>query len=287
MNAFMIKMLLLFFCSEQTVVASRSYLLHAKELRELKEDVKTIEAAQQDREDKLVNLDQRLQEIEGSDFEQEIQKLEKKIALILNRLSSEKMQDKNLTLQAEEVLEDMRGKVDETEDLIEELKGSVKLSVDDFQEQIKAVNVSAQLTVNVRGVVFYGEIGTVCSVESGECQLDNSECRAGRCQCKPGLSYNIQDRTCVPSCQAYGDTYQVVENYIIRGHNSKTVENVTSIAACDQECQTAAGFVCRTIDFFPRWKTCYLSSETKADVPDKVWEYNSAGLHFQRDCAGR
>jgi hypothetical protein len=177
----------------------------------------------------------------------------------------------------------MNGKVRQTETVIAALQKDVKESLDDFEDKISLVNKTANVKINANGAVLYGGIGSACTDNGGECLGDDSECRGGRCQCLPGLSYDIQAQSCVSSCNKYGETYQSVSRKIIRGFNDKTVEK-TTLAKCKKDCVDEKTFLCRSFDYFPQWRTCYMSASVVSEATEDAWEYNSEGHHFQRDC---
>lgn len=219
----------------------------------------------------------------GSSFESRLSDLEGKIETIKNYLMGEKRGDIQLRKKSEKVIEEMNGKVKQTENVIVELKKEVKDSITKFENKISEVNKTANVKINANGAVLYGGIGSACTAHGGECLGDDSECRGGRCQCLPGLSYDIQAQSCVSSCNVYGETYQSVSRKIIRGFNDKTVEE-TTLAKCKKDCVEETTFLCKSFDYFPQWHTCYMSASIKSDAPEDAWEYNTEGFHFQRDC---
>lgn len=225
-----------------------------------------------------------IQNIEiGVNFEDRLRDMEGNIDALKKYLMGEKRLDIVLRTQSKEVIKEMKGKVRETEIVIGVLKDEVKGSLNDFENKILEVNKSANVKINANGAVLYGGIGSACTSNGGECLGEDSECRSGRCQCLPGLSYDLQARSCVESCDTYGKTYQSVRGKIIRGFNEETLEDV-SLADCKAKCNDDSTFLCRSFDYFPQWRTCYISTNVKSEVPDDTWEYNPEGYHFQRDC---
>lgn len=194
----------------------------------------------------------------------------------------------------------------ETDTFLRGLSGAIGQAFDDTMQEVKQladglrnelkesfVNVNQELTeveefsnsrnVIIGGILYYDGIGSACGSSFDVCHVENSACRDDKYQCKLGLSYDGLQQSCVDRCErGYGNTYQTVYNYIIRDNNYDTV-NGTSLKECQQRCETDEAFLCRSFDYFPRWNTCYLSEHTKSDA-DEWWEYNSAGIHFQRDC---
>lgn len=178
------------------------------------------------------------------------------------------------------LMEDMKNVTNQ----IAEMKTHVSKTLEKERRVLESVHeLSKSRNVVVAGVQYYGEVGGACLSGNDICKLVGTECRDRKCQCKPGLSFNSLRKTCVRSCPDYGSTYQTVSNYIIRGHNN-VVKNATSLAECKRACQEAGTFTCKSFDWFPRWHTCYISEQTRFDVEDKFWEFNSAAIHFQRDC---
>lgn len=165
------------------------------------------------------------------------------------------------------------------------MRKELKESLEKAGHDLKAVEDFANSrNVIIGGVLYYDGIGSACGESFDVCRVENSECRDGKCQCKMGMSHDSLQEKCVDACaDGYGNTYQTVHNYIIRGHNTVTV-NETSLEDCKEQCETADNFECRSIDYFPRWEACYLSDVVKGDIDNEAWEYNSAGIHFQRDC---
>lgn len=219
----------------------------------------------------------------GEGFEERLVGLEGKIETIKNYLMGEKKGDILLRKKSEEVIKEMKEKVRETNNVIQTLKDEVTISLVNFENKITEVNKTANVKINANGAVLYGGVGSACTSNGGECVTDQSECRDGRCQCEPGLSYNVQARSCAESCSVYGETYQSVSRRIIRGFNDLKLDSV-SLAECKKRCITEETFKCRSFDYFPQWRDCYMSSSVKSDTPDDAWEYNSEGYHFQRDC---
>lgn len=219
----------------------------------------------------------------SADFEERLKALEERIHAIKNYLQVEKKLDVALRVKSDEVINVMEGKVTETDQVIDQLKTNVDNTLKDFETRIDEVNTIANVIINSDGTVMYGKIGSACTTYGQECTDDNSECRSGRCQCLPGLSYDIHERKCVKSCGGYGTTYQVVSRKIIRGYNDLTL-NSTNLAECKKTCEAENAFQCRSFDYFPQWKQCYLSKNVVSDITDNSWEYNSEGIHFQRDC---
>lgn len=161
-------------------------------------------------------------------------------------------------------------------------------AVDDTLVNIRENLKQTELTANARNVIvgdllYYHGISSRCDAWFDSCVVEHSECRDDMCQCVPGFSHDSLRQRCVPKCpHGYGDTYQVVHNYIIRGFNNRSV-NETSLEECKLLCETEKTFECRSFDFFPNYDSCYLSEKTKGDA-ESGWEYNGAGVHFQRDC---
>lgn len=207
-----------------------------------------------------------------------------RVKAIKNYLINEKKADQQLRKKSNLVIEQMKSLVGDTEQVILDLQDDVKDTLTEFEGKIVDVNKTAHIKVNSAGAVLYGGIGSACSMKNGECITEDSECRGGKCQCVAGFSFDRQSRDCKAVCDSYGDSYQSTERYIIRGHNDLTLEK-SSLQDCVTRCSTENSFVCRSFDYFPRWRTCYLSSKVKSEVPPEAWEYNSEGYHFQRDCS--
>ena len=219
------------------------------------------------------------------EFEEKLSSLEQQVSALKMYLMQEKKADIQLKVDAQNTINDMKTKVEESKTLTDELKGTVKNSLDDFNTKIDKVNKTAHLTVNVKGVVFIGSIGSTCSYDAEDCNLPQSECRDRKCQCEIGLSFDNELNQCTDTCKQYGCTFQSARQRIIREFNDKIIENVT-LSECKDHCIQETDFLCKSFDYFPRWETCYMSQRTKIDTPEEAWEYNSAGTHFQRDCLG-
>lgn len=225
------------------------------------------------------------QSLPGMDtnYEERLSEMEGKIDAIKTYLMGEKKVDMVLRDRSEGVINQMTDKVTETGTVIEDLKIDVQNSITKFKDMIVDVNRTANVKINANGAVLYGGIGSACTSNGGECVGEDSECRGGRCQCIPGLSYDVQSRACVESCRKYGETYQSVSRKIIRGFNDDTLKNIT-LAECKEKCIKETKFTCRSFDYFQHWHTCYLSQSVKSEGTAASWEYNSEGIHFQRDC---
>ena len=221
-------------------------------------------------------------DLDLENFESRLSILEGTVDALKTYLAEEKRKDRRLRIRAEEAIGKINEKVLEAELLVDSTRESISQSVVGFEDELKSLNEAANRNTNIEGVIFYGGVGTSCSVGNDACIVSDSECRGGRCQCKPGYSYNKHTKECVTTCNKYGKTFQSVDNYVIRGHNDN-VEEDKSLAECKKLCLTAEDFECRSYEYFKRWRHCYLSSETKLDAED-AWEYNSVGQHFQRDC---
>lgn len=217
------------------------------------------------------------------DLLQRLEELEGRVESIKNYLVGEKKLDVQLRKKSEEVIDEMKSKVSETDVVINSLRTDVENSLNVFDGKINAVNRTAHVKINAQGAVLYGGIGSSCSTNGGECVTKDGECRDGKCQCVPGYSYDLGLRTCASSCETYGFTFQSVKRRIIRDYNDLTLEDV-ELDDCTKACIEETTFVCRSFDYFPRWNACYLSENVKTDVPDENWEYNTEGYHFQRDC---
>lgn len=230
----------------------------------------------------LNNVDVLNGQVTGDEILQRLTDLEGRVEAIKKYLMKEKKSDMILRVQANNVIEDMRFRVTETDGVILKLKDDVKDTLKEFDNKVVDVNKTAHVKVNANGAVLYGGIGSSCSTNGGECVTPHSECRGYKCQCEVGLSYDLGTTSCVSECQTYGLTYQSVQKRIIRGHNDKTLEGV-KLEECIDTCNTEASFECRSFDYFPQWRSCFLSAKVQADVPE-AWEYNMEGYHFQRDC---
>lgn len=290
-------LILLFIC-----VCTNGHIVNRVSIKRLQSKVKDLEAEQESifiMLDSLeTNMTAQISKIQGTSvaapsgttvveidakLEERLSNIEGKVEAIKNYLIGEKRGDIQLRKKSEEVIKEMKEKVKETENVIEALKNDVTNSLADFEDKIKDVNKTANVKINANGAVLYGGIGSACTTNGGECMTKDSECRDGRCQCLPGLSYDIQAQSCVGSCGVYGETYQSVSRRIIRGFNDKKVESV-SLGECKIKCIEEEDFKCRSFDYFPQWRDCYMSASVKSDAPDEAWEYNSEGYHFQRDC---
>lgn len=279
------------------------HIINRASIKKLQNDVENLQRDQEDMYKMLdsleTNLTAQISKIGGTmpggtvsisqpvqidtNFEKRLSDMEGKIEAIKNYLLGEKQGDILLREKSEEVIKEMKGKVQETGAVIDELKVDVQNSLKEFEIMIGDVNKTANVKINSNGAVLYGGIGSACTSGGDECLSENSECRGGRCQCIPGMSYNLNTRTCGESCEKYGETYQSVNRRIIRGFNDDTVKNLT-LAECKKRCIEDTGFLCRSIDYFPHWHTCYMSASVKSASTEDAWEYNSEGIHFQRDC---
>lgn len=233
-----------------------------------------------------------------------LDKLNHTITVLENYVKGERMLDT--------VLEDLSGK---TMDKFESYMDTVKGKAENMKKEVKKDLKPAEDTLSIvegyandrnvvlGGILYYLGIGSGCAGRSDICRTPKSECRDNKCQCLPGLSSNALDQTCVSKCnRGYGDTYQTVHNYAIRGFNDLSLENVT-LEVCKKRCEAEKTFVCKSFDYFPEWNSCFLSSKVKCDVDSEVgenndeneddaleekpgdgWEYNAAAIHFQRDC---
>lgn len=284
-------------CIGALFTITNGHLMNTLLIKRLKKQVRELEDNEYDIYKKLSSLEtnmvSKISQFQGTgetrsidigvNFEDRLRDMEGKIDVLKKYLMGEKRLDIVLRTQSKEVIKEMKGKVRETEIVIGDLKEEVKGLLNDFENKIFEVNKSANVKINANGAVLYGGIGSACTSNGGECLGEDSECRGGRCQCLPGLSYDVQAQYCVESCHTYGKTYQSVSRKIIRGFNEETFMNV-SLADCKTKCNDDSTFHCRSFDYFPQWQTCYISTKVKTEVPDDVWEYNSEGYHFQRDC---
>lgn len=218
-----------------------------------------------------------------ADFEDKITDIENAIKALEKFLMGEKKEDAVLKDKSELLKQAVFGKVKELTEVIDNLHVSVKDTVKNFSNMISSVNETAHANIDTNGAVVYGGIGSACTSNGEECLVMNSDCRNGRCQCSLGMSFDSRNRICLYRCNKYGNTFQSVEQRIIRNFNNHTVTFVT-LAACKQLCINETKFICRSFDYFPDRKSCYLSEVIKGDITNE-WEYNTAGNHFQRDCA--
>lgn len=213
-----------------------------------------------------------------------IENIENNIKTIENYLSDERETDAFLKSLEGETGKSFLNDMAEVKKMAAEMKQSMSTVFGDLSKDLQAVeNFANSRNVIIGGVAYYDGIGSACGSQYDVCRVTNSDCRDGICQCLAGLSYDHLQQTCVDQCETgYGNTYQTVNNYIIRGHNSLSV-NETELVQCKKLCESADTFICRSFDYFPRWRSCFLSEEIKPNV-DNGWEYNEAGIHFQRDC---
>ena len=221
-------------------------------------------------------------DLDAEEFEGRLSILEGTVDALKRYLAAEKREDASLKIRSEKAIGQINDKVKEADLLVDSTINSISQSVSLFKDQLLTVNESAQRNMHIEGVIFYGGVGTSCSAGNDACIVPRSECRGGRCQCEPGYSYDAHAKDCVKTCQKYGPSFQSVENYVIRGNNDLVLEDI-SFLDCKQYCLNATDFECHSIDYFQRWRHCYLSSVTKSEALDD-WEYNSVGYHFQRDC---
>ncbi|XP_052803484.1 uncharacterized protein LOC128233711 [Mya arenaria] len=222
-------------------------------------------------------------ELSSEGLERRLANLERRIASIIQKVMAGKEKEGKLRQSTAAVIDEMADKVVSTDAFIVKLKTDIEDQLTTFDNRIQKANKTAHVKISSMGGLRYGGIGTPCSSDSGECVTPESECRADKCQCHLGLSYSHGEGTCVPSCDEYGSTYQTSPNRIIRGYNDLHL-NETSLAQCSTRCSTEEAFVCRSFDYFPDWRQCYLSRHVNTDVDESAWEYNGAGYHFQRDC---
>lgn len=229
--------------------------------------------------------------------------LDKEISVLENYVKGEKSTDAILQDLEGSTYQEVLGYMDTVKNRAAETKEKVKMNLKPAEEILSGVKTLANnRNVVVGGILYYGAIGSACSSWENTCKTSRSECRDNKCQCVSGLSFDALQQTCVETCQnGYGNTYQTVTNYAIRGFNNLVLENVT-LDTCKQTCETVDSFVCRSFDYFRMWNSCYLSRSVKADteqgeyvgLEDYVvddegedkdgWEYNAAAVHFQRDC---
>ncbi|KAH3704619.1 hypothetical protein DPMN_079678 [Dreissena polymorpha] len=212
----------------------------------------------------------------------QLEKMDEAIGVIVTAIKRRKGRSGPIRNSAVTEVQGMEKKVKETNTFIDSLKKLSNVQLEKVADNIARVNRSAFVKVNANGAVLYGGVGSKCIDTSGECVTPNSECRVGKCQCSLGLSYNLGTQSCVGSCTEYGSTYQSVPLWIIRGFNDRVL-NATTLVTCAETCALEKSFVCRSFDWFPHFRTCYLSANAKTGAED-AWEYNSAGYHFQRDC---
>ena len=231
-----------------------------------------------------------------ANFLRQLKDLEETITRLESNLDDEDDTDSFLTaLQG-----DTWTKFDQTRQDVVDVAADVHNTVDALLQPVSARldNVkqkTAERNVALGGVVYYAGIGSPCVEDTDVCGTKDSECRDGICQCKVGLSSDSLNQRCVESCDnGYGRTYQTVANYIIRGHNDAELSNST-LQKCKERCENEQLFACRSMDYFPDYMQCYLSSKVRGDLDDVIedngsdvmdagWEYNAAGIHLQRDC---
>ncbi|KAL4222159.1 hypothetical protein ACF0H5_018199 [Mactra antiquata] len=182
------------------------------------------------------------------------------------------------------VVQDVKSDLKEVNKKSADMLAEVDEIVAEVREDLSEIETDANArNVIVGDLLYYHGIKSPCDEWYGSCSMANSVCRDGMCQCSAGFSYDSLRQTCVEECpHGYGNTYQVVNNHIIRGFNRRIV-NETSADNCKRLCEEEQTFVCRSLDYFPRQKQCYMSASSKPDAEDG-WEYNGAGVHFQRDC---
>ena len=218
-------------------------------------------------------------------WRKKLDRLEKDIAVLVGYYADEANTDKLLENLSGEVLDNINNQAETIKTGITEMKKFLDTSLSGVDTVLTSVKKSAvSRNVKVAGVVLYGGIGSAC-IYPTDCVVANSECRQGICQCNPGLSFDSLRNTCQDDCLAYGTTYQFAKNKIIAEFNNLELQEKT-LDECKRECERDdLGFICRSIDYFPLWKKCFLSEHTRSGVPDSSWIYNGAGIHFQRDCS--
>lgn len=222
--------------------------------------------------------------LEVKQYVDRLDKLEKNIEAIQSYVNSERETDYFLRGLTGDIGKAFDADMIQVKNLAAGMKKELTDSLGNVNNELKAVEDFANSrNVIIGGVLYYDGIGSPCGPSFDVCRVDKSECRDGKCQCVPGLSHDSLHEECVETCEdGYGNTYQTVHNYIIRGNNN-AILNETSLEECKEHCETEESFNCRSFDYFPRWDSCFLSENVKSDAED-AWEYNSAGIHFQRDC---
>ena len=218
-------------------------------------------------------------------FVERLENVEKNIEAIQNFVDDEKETDTFLNGLRGGIGKAFDDDMAQVKTLAESMREELKTSFNDVDSELKAVEDFANTrNVLIGGVLYYDSIGSPCDQSFDVCKIENSECRDGKCQCEVGMSHDSLQGRCADACaDGYGSTYQTTNNYIIRGHNSVSL-NETSLEECKEHCETEKKFVCRSFDYFPRWQECYLSEVVQGEAENEAWEYNSAGVHFQRDC---
>ena len=212
-----------------------------------------------------------------------LKNVEDRVRALVERVKRGKTRDGPLRGETVVVLHRMSQTITATAAAVKTLGQEITEQLDAFKGKISAAHRDAQVKISSLGGLMYGGIGTPCSADAPECTTADSECRGDKCQCSLGLSYDHGQRKCVGSCATYGRTFQTAPRRVIREYNDRVV-NSTSLADCASTCVDETSFTCRSFDYFPDWRQCFLSRHVKSDVDDAAWEYNDAGYHFQRDC---
>ena len=216
-------------------------------------------------------------------FQNKLDMLSSKIITLRNYLHQEKSKDGVLRKQSNEAMNSMSQEKNNALNVRNNMIQLATGKVNDFSLEIEEVNAASLVEIKSDGAVMVGGVGSPCVPHADQCVDTDSECRNRKCQCLPGKSYDLKKRRCVDTCDKYGNTFQAISYYVIRGHND-LVLNDTSLAHCTAHCNQETAFLCRSFDYFPAWQQCFLSARVKTEVDDKAWEYNSEGYHFQRDC---
>ena len=238
-----------------------------------------------DNDDNRVTVDETARKSGGqiAQYAKRLKNLEQNIQSIKNYITGEKQLDAYLRELSTHKLNDIDEQLAKAEEFSDASKAVVRESLASVGVTLNSVrDIADKRNFHLGGAIFYGEHGSSCNEGNDECQAPMMECRAGQCRCISGFSYDRASRSCVEYCDVYGDDFEVVPNYILRGNNSEVHEHA-SLEDCKGLCRNATDFQCLTFDYFNRFEACYLSEVTKLEENDQ-WEYNGVGSHFQRNC---